>query len=296
MKPTICLGTVQFGQPYGITNTSGQVPEEEVGRILDKAQQVGITYLDTAQAYGNAEAVIGRQLPNSHKFRLISKLAAQSKSEFSSNDMDVWEKNFSESCHRLGTKTLDSYLLHAPSDLRKPGGYLLENWLLSLRERGLVNRLGVSIYAAEDLEYINPTLLDLVQLPLSLYDQRMIRNGTINRLEKQGTKIHIRSVYLQGLLLTPANKWPLWVPFDARVRQQKLEELAKQRDCDLNELVLGFAQSLTNIEAVVLGVCSLEELTAMIMAWRKRIKWSANEYNPWALQNSAIIDPRKWPT
>ena len=295
MKPTICLGTAQFGQAYGITNASGQVPEDEVGRLLSEAQHAGVTYLDTAQAYGNAEAVLGRQLPTSHKFKLTSKLSAQSKPEFCSADTVMWERNFHDSCNKLKAKTIDSYLLHAPSDLRKPGGYLLENWLLSLRERGLVNRLGVSIYAAEDLEFINPTLLDLVQLPLSLYDQRMIMDGTIDRLSTQGTKIHIRSVYLQGLLLTPAQRWPSWTPLDARFRQQKLEELAKQRNCGLIELVLGFAQSLTNIEAVVLGVCNLDELTATTKAWEKRIKWSSNEYKTWALQNPGILDPRNWP-
>lgn len=295
MKPTICLGTAQFGQAYGITNKSGQVPEQEVRRLLVEAQKSGITFLDTAQAYGNAEAVVGRQLPTSHKFRFISKLSAQSKLEFNSNDIDAWERDFHESCNKLGTKTLDSYLLHAPSDLRKPGGYLLENWLLSLRERGLVDKLGVSIYTAKDLKMINPILLDLVQLPLSLYDQRMIENGTIDVLSKQGTKVHIRSVYLQGLLLTPANKWPSWVPSEARIRHQELEALAKQLDCSLIELALGFVQSLTNIEAVVLGVCNLEELTALTIAWGKRIKWSSNEYKAWALQNSAILDPRNWP-
>ena len=295
MKTTICLGTAQFGQAYGITNSSGQVPEEEVGRLLSEAQHADVTYIDTAQAYGNAEAVVGRQLPTSHKFRLISKLSAQSKPEFCPDDAGVWEKNFHESCYKLRASSIESYLLHAPSDLRKPGGHFLENWLLSLRERGLVNRLGISIYTAKDLEFINPKLLDLVQLPLSLYDQRMIGNGTIDLLSAQGTKIHIRSVYLQGLLLTPAEKWPSWAPLDAHTRQQELQKLAKHRDCSLIDLVLGFAQSLTNIEAVVLGVCNLEELTAMTNAWKRRIKWSPNDYKSWALQNPAILDPRLWP-
>ena len=68
MTPQLCLGTVQFGLAYGITNTDGQVSEVEVGRLLSKADGVGICWLDTAQAYGNAESVLGRQLPMSHTF------------------------------------------------------------------------------------------------------------------------------------------------------------------------------------------------------------------------------------
>ena len=83
MTPQLCLGTAQFGLAYGITNSIGQVSEAAVGQLLDQAGAAGIRWLDTAQAYGNAEAVLGRQLPVAHGFRLISKLPAQSQPEFS---------------------------------------------------------------------------------------------------------------------------------------------------------------------------------------------------------------------
>ena len=68
MTPQLCLGTAQFGLAYGITNTNGQVSETEVGELLIEANKAGIGWLDTAQAYGNAESVLGRQLPNAHGF------------------------------------------------------------------------------------------------------------------------------------------------------------------------------------------------------------------------------------
>ena len=61
--PQLCLGTVQFGLPYGITNQSGQVSEDEVRRILEFSVASGITFLDTAQAYGKAEKILGRCWP-----------------------------------------------------------------------------------------------------------------------------------------------------------------------------------------------------------------------------------------
>ena len=60
MSPQLSLGTAQFGLAYGITNTAGQVSEAEVAQLLKQAQDAGILFLDTAQAYGNAEAVLGR--------------------------------------------------------------------------------------------------------------------------------------------------------------------------------------------------------------------------------------------
>ena len=155
MKPQLCLGTAQLGLAYGITNSAGQIREEAAASLLLQAEVAGIRWLDTAQAYGTAEAVLGRQLPAAHRFRLTTKLPAQSRRVLSAQDAEAWEQAFFASCQQLGVSHLDAFLLHSPSDLTKPGGQHLEAWLLSLRERGLVQRLGASIYTAEDLHGVN---------------------------------------------------------------------------------------------------------------------------------------------
>ncbi|AII42047.1 hypothetical protein KR100_01325 [Synechococcus sp. KORDI-100] len=295
MTPQICLGTAQFGLAYGITNAGGQVLEASVGNLLAQAAASEISWLDTAQAYGNAESVLGRQLPKSHSFRLISKFSAQPQPEFLPQDVKAWEQSFFKSCQSLGVQDLDAFLLHEPADLLKPGGHLLEAWMLSLRERGVVKRIGLSIYSAEDLDGVNPLLLDLVQLPLSLYDQRLLQNGTLAHLRSRGTAIHARSLYLQGLLLTPAAKWPLWVSAEARFHQQCLEALAEQRGCQLIDLVLGFAREQSDLEALVIGLCSVQELNALLNIWQKTSPWLKGEWSTWALKDPSILDPRCWP-
>jgi len=295
MTPKLCLGTVQFGLAYGITNPAGQVSEAMVGQLLAQAADAGIRWLDTAQAYGNAEEVLGRQLPAAHGYQLISKLPPQPQPVFSAQDVDAWEQAFHASCQRLGVRGLDALLLHAPADLGKSGGHHLEGWLLGLRERGLVQRLGVSIYAAVDLVEVNPALLDLVQLPLSLLDQRLLQDGTLARLRAGGTAIHARSLYLQGLLLTPATQWPSWVRPEVLAHQQALETLAEQRGCQLIDLALGFARQQTDLEAVVLGLCSVQELREMQAAWTATSPWQEGEWRTWALQDPGILDPRHWP-
>jgi aryl-alcohol dehydrogenase-like predicted oxidoreductase len=291
----LALGTAQFGLAYGITNTAGQVSEAQVAQLLSQAQDAGIRYLDTAQAYGNAEMVLGRQLPSSHCFKIISKLSAQPQPLFSAQDSDAWEQTFFASCQRLGVQGLDALLLHAPAELSKPGGDHLEAWLLSLRERGLVQRLGVSIYAAEDLEGVNPGLLDIVQLPLSLLDQRLLQDGTLVRLRAAGTAIHARSLYLQGLLLTPAEKWPPWASPEVRANQHALEALAQERGCRLIDLALGFAREQEDLEAVVIGVCSCHELTELSAAWSATSHLPRIEWQSWALNDQIFLDPRNWP-
>jgi len=295
MTPQLCLGTAQFGLAYGITNAAGQVSEQAVSQLLDQARNVGIRWLDTAQAYGNAEAVLGRHLPKSHNFQLISKLPAQPQLAFRPQDTEIWEQAYSVSCQHLGVHCLNSLLLHAPADLRKPGGQYLQDWLLDLRERGLVQRIGVSIYVAEDLEGVNPELLDLVQLPLSLFDQRLLQDGTVSRLCAGGTAIHARSLYLQGLLLTPAAQWPGWVSPEVRAHQHALESLAAQRGCRLIDLALSFARDQADLEAVVLGLCNVQELSELQVAWSATSPWKESEWRLWALKDPTILDPRQWP-
>ena len=116
MTPQLCLGTAQFGLAYGITNASGQVAEDVVAQLLAQAAGAGIRWLDTAQAYGNAEAVLGRQMPATHPFRLISKLPAQPQPVFNPQDAQPWEEAFLASCQRLGVQRFEALLLHAPAD------------------------------------------------------------------------------------------------------------------------------------------------------------------------------------
>ena len=55
----LIIGTAQFGQDYGITNTKGKVPKDEVNFIMNKARSLGITALDTASSYGSSEQTLG---------------------------------------------------------------------------------------------------------------------------------------------------------------------------------------------------------------------------------------------
>ena len=68
------LGTVQFGQAYGVSNTGGQVPPAEVCAILAAAAKAGISVLDTAANYGEAEQVLGQC--DARAFRIVGKTAS----------------------------------------------------------------------------------------------------------------------------------------------------------------------------------------------------------------------------
>ena len=295
MKPKLCIGTAQFGLPYGITNRIGKIPEHEGRRILSLANNSHIKWIDTAQAYGDAEDALGRQVPDSHDFHFISKLSAQQKAVFCLDDLHFWEERFQKSCRSLRVNKLACFLLHQPQDLLKPGGEHLSNWLLSLRDRGLVQHLGMSIYNKDDLQGVNESLLDVVQIPISLFDQRALEDGLVSRLRDKGILVHARSIYLQGLMAVHPEQWPRWTSHMSRSHQQRLVECARHKGCSLIDLALGFIKLHPEIEAVVIGLCKEQQLKELLEAWEKKSPWDVHEWQTWSLHDLQILDPRKWP-
>ena len=176
MKPNICLGTAQFGiTNYGITNKSGKLSNTEVRKILARANQNNIYLIDTAKAYGDSELILGNCMDNKNKFEIVSKLPKQNKEKFTEEDRSLWENNFQASLKKLKKERLEGFLLHNPKDLFKEGSSLLKDWLYSLKKRGLIKNIGISIYSKSEIENIDLDFFNIIQLPLSLYDQRLLR-------------------------------------------------------------------------------------------------------------------------
>lgn len=285
--PQLCLGTVQFGLPYGITNQAGQVPEVEVSRILELATASGIELLDTAQAYGTSETVLGRCWPTGAPRRLISKLPAGAGQE-------SWEASLVASLDRLKTPQLDGFLLHRSSDLLASDGKALMDWLEGLRERGLVERIGVSIYDASELDGLPLERLQLVQLPLSVYDQRPIRDDTIARLQDLGIAVHVRSVLLQGLLLQPPEEWPAHLSKAFRNHHARWLKQLHQEGVSPLTGALGFVRDCEGVEAVLCGVVSRKELVEILESWSHMSGTVDETPEKWAWENAMDIDPRCW--
>ena len=114
------------------------------------------------------------------------------------------------------------------------------------------------------IESVDLELIDIVQLPLSLHDQRMLENGTVARLRSSGVAIHARSIYMQGLLLTADRNGRL-VSADIRTHHRNPEKLARPA-CRLIDLTIGFARAQKDIECALFGVCSSE-------SWRNYKIW-----------------------
>src|SRR6202007_3005084 len=102
MNSRIAIGTVQFGLDYGINNKTGEITEEAVFAILDKAAESGITCIDTARNYGTSELKLGKyNAARDSKFNFISK------SKFT--DPAELENAFNDSLKKLNISKLYAY-------------------------------------------------------------------------------------------------------------------------------------------------------------------------------------------
>ncbi len=296
MIPYPIIGSAQFGLPYGITNDFGQVAFNDVIKILNLTYSSGIRFIDTAEMYGNSIEVLGKYFKTHYHFEVINKFPAQSKKSFYESDILLWDEQFINSLNKLGVNKIDAYLLHSSYDLKKKGANFLLNWLISLRERGLVKRIGLSVYDSNELDGIDLKKFQLIQLPFSIYDQRFLIDGTIGTLKSLGLSIHARSIYLQGLLLIDSAKWPKWVDFDIKKHHQCLENLAKKYNYSLLELCLAFISSHSFLEGYVVGICNLTQLKELILGVSSICTLNDLEWNKWAINKSEFINPRTWPS
>ena len=178
----LALGTAQFGLDYGISNPEGKTPETEVNAILEYAYSKGIDNIDTAYSYGSGEAAIGRYLDNhsDEKWKVISKLPRLKEDENVGSDFNNY---FDKSKSRLG-KSLHTYLAHDAEqfvyDLR------VRNKFISLKGQGAINRIGVSVYTAEEIvAVLDIDEVDVIQLPLNILDHRLVNAGCVSRAPRE---------------------------------------------------------------------------------------------------------------
>tara|TARA_A100001035_G_C27781148_1_gene501813 strand:+ start:784 stop:1677 length:894 start_codon:yes stop_codon:yes gene_type:complete len=297
MKPKICIGTAQFGLNYGVTNSVGKLSKKEIIKILREAKKENIKILDTASVYGDAESVIGEILGKNNDYKICSKFPSQrDKNFFNKMDVENWEQEFIKSLRNLKTANLETYFLHDPKDLVKEGNIFLKEWLRSLKRRNLVRRLGVSIYSKEELDNIPVDFLEVVQIPLSIYNQKLLRDGTIANLKKRDSIIYLRSIFMQGLLVSQASSWPGWISMREKEHHINFSKFAKQNNYKLIELCLDFVKNLKEVEAVILGFTNINELKEVIEFWRGNKKTIFCEYEKWSLSSESFIDPRNWPS
>jgi len=257
----LALGTAQFGLNYGVSNTSGQVKLPEVKRILEEAKKHNIDTLDTAIVYGNSESILGEIGIN--KFNVVTKLPPIPKDI---SDIDLWVNNqVKSSLKKMRIDKVSGLLLHKSSDLLRSSKMQLFDSLCKLKDDGIINKIGISIYNPDELDAIEShgIKIDIVQAPFNILDRRLETTGWLDKLKKERVELHSRSVFLQGLLLQEKNqrneyfkKWNAYF--------NKLDEWIKDTKQTPLSASLNFSHSYKSINKIIVGVQNKVQLTEIL--------------------------------
>lgn len=286
-KHKLAIGTAQFGMPYGISNTHGQVSLTETKKILSFAKDNGIHTLDTAIGYGNSESRLGEV--DVSGFQVISKLLAVPPE---TPDISQWvEKNICSSLERLRLPSLYGVLLHKPAQLLDSAGTVLYESLQKLKELKLVSKIGISIYSPQELDRLMPVFdFDIIQAPFNVFDRRLAESGWLDKLAARNIEVHVRSIFLQGLLLMPPADRParfmrwnsLWNAYHDWLNKNAITPL---------EACLNHVLRYDGIHKVVVGVNSLENIKDIIFSLNERLPRL-----PESISNSdpELINPSLW--
>ena len=282
----IALGTVQFGTHYGVANTNGQVNRSEAEKILAYAKNSGVNTIDTAIAYGSSEQCLGEVGVDG--YQVVSKLPEIPDDH---GNLKLWfDRQVHRSLETLGVKKLSGLLLHRPSQLFDPDKKELWDLLLQLKSDGVVEKVGFSIYTPNELDKLWDSFKpDLVQAPYNVFDRRLDKSGWLQRMSEENVEVHIRSIFLQGLLLMGEGKRPekfskwrsLWCQWDDWLSENEIEPV---------QAAVSFALSDKRISRVVVGVDSLEQFKNIISAANNIGQFPES----FRITDTRLLNPSEW--
>ena len=283
----LALGTVQFGLPYGIANSAGQVPRSEAKAMLQFALVNGIDMLDTAIAYGDSETCLGEV--GTQGFKVVTKLPA-----IPDNCADVssWvQQQVRASLLRLGVAKVYGLLLHRSEQLLGSKGAALYQALQALKINGQVQNVGVSIYSPKELDALIPRYrFDLVQSPFNLVDRRLYTTGWMRRLKDADVEIHTRSAFLQGLLLMKQADIPQkFSPWDSL--WQTWHKWLAEKEVSALQTCLAFPLSFPEIDQVVVGTDNQSQLAQIVSAAKRQ---PTGDLPNLLCEDENLINPANW--
>lgn len=280
----ITLGTVELGIDYGFRGSAHyQKPDRSAAEnLLREAAASGITLLDTAPVYGDAEELIGASgvdTPVATKIVLPADAAQIAAS-------------VEQSLRRLRRTRLDLLQLHNPNPVSVRDPALLAG-LQAVIDSGKVRCVGASAYdEATALAILDTPLYRTLQVPFNLLDRTMERH-VFPLARERGVGILVRSVFLRGVLTARVAEVP--APL-AALRDRALAGLGDTPVEALAALALRFCLSFPEIATLILGIRDLAELHGNLAAAAQG-PLSTDELSHWrrfAVEDDPLVSPLNW--
>ncbi len=287
------LGTVQLGMKYGLGEDNEKPSEEAAFALLDRAMDLGVDNLDTANNYGDSQAVIGRWLKTRREAGkatpwIVTKIGPLKHGSYEALRDDVLFQT--EGCLKeLGVDTLDCLMLHNFEDYEQdPDG--MRKIFEELKARGAYRYSAISAYSRHDYGMLADSGFDATQIPMNVFDWEQLNSGGMAKLEQSGMMVFVRSVFLQGLVFHKSEALHPEMSF-CRPYVEKYQNLCKEFGLSPAVLALSFVLSVPGVTTTVLGCDNIQQLEANAKLMDETVTLTAEQMQ---LLHDAFtgIDPR----
>jgi len=256
---------------------------EETVRILERALELGVTYLDTAPAYADSERVLGQALrrigARADRLAISTKLGGRPQ-PFDPRDPRGLLASVDESRRLLGREVLDILMIHEPdrpglydwwSDPLACTGPVLEV-VQKLKADGVVRLIGLGGTTVAELAHcVRTGLFDVVLTAFNYNALYREAAGELLPLAAQlGMGIVIGSVYGQGGLGRRFDEEvrarPPWLSRPRQLQLLALYELLDESGLSITELSLRYVLSNPEISCALIGAKSAAQLEQSLTA------------------------------
>ena len=285
----VSLGTVQWGQTYGLSDHSAILSNFEISSLIKLAIKENVYCLDTSQNYGDAEELIGKYV--GPKIPTITKINIPAENV----PDDAAEKFVLDSINisriKLRVQTLAGVLVHNTDFLYSKGTKKYIKALSKAKHLGLIHKFGFSIYDTQDLTNVtNLCDPDIVQVPLNVFNQEFITCPIIEEISGRGCEIHARSIFLQGLLLSKIERLSkFFKPYEKDICEWN--KFCMQNKISPMAACLDFIKTAKHVDVAILGVNSTKQFRENISAFNQNLNL---DYSRFSKHENNLTDPRRW--
>ena len=207
--------------------------------------------------------------------------------------VDNWVTNsITKSLEVMKIPSFEAILIHNPKDVTGVNGRELISSLKRIKDKGLTRKIGISIYEKSDLEQaLDIFQPDIIQCPLSILDNRMLQNNYLSKLSRLGIEIHVRSIFLQGLLVRGPKSIPddfkkfkrFWAHWHLWLKSNKLQPV---------EACVRYVNSISEIDKIIVGVNSTLHMKEILNYYTKPPLYQVPSWN--SVLKKELVDPRLW--
>ncbi len=282
-KKKLVIGTAQFGLKYGITNKKGKTSFKEIKKIFNLQKKYKINFLDTAQAYNFEKTFKSFNLKN---FNLIIKLDSFKNRK---NEEKLLVRSVLRTLQKFKLDNIFCLMVHHSNDLLKKGSTKLYKALKFLKDKKYVKKIGFSTYGTENISKIlKKYKFDVVQTTFNPFDRRILKNDIYKQLKKKGVEIHVRSIFLQGLLLSNKIRIPIKLrKFENQFK--KWNNFVKNSDLKPLDICLNYVLS-RDFDKVIVGINNHKQFKEILNCKNRKIKIPESI----STNKKFLINPYNW--